>query len=194
MIRFMIDTDDLSKLTHHAELLATYSDLVPNLADLQAKYPASKIILIDRGLGDPTGLASVFDIEPGALSITSAVAKYDDAKRRGIQFLTAYHDRAEAAAVKAGFGDRNPWHWYATLDGTAHITGYSPLAGPAVIQVLASNSLDYRADGSLVYEDGWNPTNQHTDIQAAISAATQANNSLIRTLDDLHKLAAVIGG
>lgn len=194
MIRFMIDTDDLSKLTQHAEILATYADLVPNLAALQAKYPASKIVLIDRGLGDPEGKATIFDIEPGALTIAQAVAKYDDAKSRGLDYLTAYHDRAEANAVKAGFGDRKPWHWYATLDGTAHITGYNPLMGPAVIQVLASNSLDYRADGSLVFEDGWHPTNQHADIQAAITAATQANNGLIRTLDDLHKLAALIGG
>ena len=194
MIRFMLDTDQLDKLTGHVELLMTYSDLVPDYGTISRRFPKSKVILIDRGLGDPTGLASVLDIEPGALTINAAIRRYDEQQAKGVDFLTAYHDRADADAIKAAFLPRHPWHIYATLDGTAHIAGYVPLEGPAAVQCLSSGELGYHADGHLVFEDGWNPT------RAGVTTATLqqlVGQAIARDTDlasDLHALAVAIGG
>lgn len=193
-IRFMIDTDRLDKLTGHAELLATYADLVTNFDELERQFPHSQMILIHRGLGDPTGKASVFDIEPGALSAEQAVQLYDEYHARGVKYLTAYHDRAQAAEVAAAFGTRKPYNWDATLDGTAFIRGFDPLHSPAVIQALSAAELDYHADGSLVFEDSWNPRPANMvpaiirrDINLCIS-------QLAGTQSELHRMAALIGG
>jgi hypothetical protein len=193
-VRFMIDTDDLSKLTGHVELLATYSDLVPNPAELRKEFPDSTLILINRGLGDPSGEASVADIEPGALTVAQAVAWYDDAHARGVRYLTAYHDRDMAAEVAAGFGHRPHFNWDATLDGTAFIRGFDPLHSPAVIQVLSSVELDYHADGNLVYEDQWHPRatvnklpGLHRDIETALEKS-------VNLTADLRGMAALLGG
>lgn len=192
MIRFMIDTDDISKLTGHVELLATYTDLVTDLPSLRAKFSRSEIILIHRGKGDPTGEASVFDIEPGALTIPEALALYLDAMKRGIQFLTVYHDRSISDAVTTAFHPHKPYTWDATLDGTAFISGFHPLRSPAVVQCLSAAELDYHADGSLVYEDAWHPRRESgvTDdtiayMRRAITDTHHANlalNSILRTI------------
>lgn len=194
MIRFMIDTDQLAKLTGHAELLATYSDLVTDLPALRTKYPRSEIILIDRGLGDPTGHASVFDMEPGALDLEKVVAKYDDANRRGIKYLTVYHDRADTGAVAKAMGARRYYNWIATLDGTAHVQGYDPLHSPAIIQVLSAAELDYHADGSLVFEDSWHPTQAPLPSSGALTDLHTAMQAAAVTQNALTKLAAAVGG
>lgn len=194
MIRFMIDTDDLHSLTGHAELLATYADLVTDVRQLEREFPHSQIILIHRGLGDPTGEASVFDIEPGALTPEQAVALYDDAVKREIRFLTAYHDRQDAQAVADAFGKRPHYNWDATLDGTAHIKGYDPLHSPAVIQCLSAHMLDAHVDGSLVFEDNWHPRPASLPVgnarAHAIDALTHANALTI----DLRETVALLGG
>jgi len=193
-VRFMIDTDDLSKLTGHVELLATYSDLVPQPAELRKEFPNSTLVLIDRGLGDPSGEASVFDIEPGALTIQQALAAFDDARQRGVRYLTVYHDRDIAPEVAAAFKDRHPYNWDATLDGTAFIRGYDPLHSPAVVQCLSSIELGYHADGNLVYEDAWHPRapvnklpGLHRDLEGAITKAVDLTA-------DLRGMAALLGG
>lgn len=193
-IRFMIDTDNLSMLTGHVELLATYADLVHDFGAEQAKYPHSTLILIDRGLGDPTGLASVFDIEPGALTIAEAVARFDEQHAKGIKFLTNYHDRADIDAVRQAFGDRVYYTWDATLDGTAHIDGNDPLHHPTAIQCLTATDLGYQADGSLVFDDGWHPR-PHTGIPPVLRAdLNHAISQAAALSSDLHRMAAAIGG
>lgn len=194
MIRFMIDTDDLSKLTGHVELLATYSDLVPHPEELQNEFPNSTLILINRGLGDPSGTASVFDIEPGALTPQQAVREYDAQYAKGVKYLTAYHDRSEADAVAAAFGQRPHFNWDATLDGTAHIKGYDPLHSPAVIQCLTSQDLDYHADGNLVFEDNWHPTRTPFPAAAMRNDLQAASGTLNTLASDLHRMAVLLGG
>lgn len=194
MIRFAADTDDLNLLSDHFELQFTYSDLVTDLTALRRKYPNSEIGLIDRGLGDPTGEATIFDIETGALTLSEAVLHYDDARARGLSYLTIYHDRARASEVNAAFGARKPYQWWATLDGTAHIAGYDPLFGPAIIQCLNATALGARIDGSLVYEDSWHPSRGTTNrIQLSrLVAQCQARDTDLAS--DLHALAVAIGG
>jgi len=191
-IRVMLDTNDLSALDPACELLATYSDLVPNPAELESKFPHSRIILIDRGLGDPSGKASVADIETGALTIQDVPGWLDRKKTEGIDFRTIYESRGEFDAIAAAAGHRSFWHWVATLDGTAFINRFKALHGPAAVQILPSSKLDYHADLSLVFEDGWNPTRPslnrsglRREVNAAISSASSA-------VSDLHRIASLI--
>ena len=193
MIRFAIDTDQPDKLTSHVELLMTYSDLVPDYAAISARFPQSKVLLIDRGLGDPTGLASIFDIERGTLNDAQAIRRYDEQQAKGVPFLTVYHDRSSADQVKAAFHPRQPWHIYATLDGTAHITGYTPLEGPAAVQCLSAGELGYHADGHLVFEDAWNPTRFPANLASAQTDVHHAMYSTQATIRTLQNLASLLG-
>lgn len=192
-IRGMLDTNELSALDGNFELLATYSDLVNDLPALEAKFPNSRIILIDRGLGDPSGKASVADIETGALSIADVPGWLDRKEAENIEFRTLYWFRSEFDQVKSAAGHRSFWSWAATLDGTAFVARWRALHGPAAIQILPSAKLDVHADLSLVFEDGWNPTRPslnramlRREVNAAISSCASASS-------DLHRVASLIG-
>lgn len=166
MIRVMLDSDKLGDLPPGiAPLLATYSDLVPTiafLALLQEHHKGSEIVLIDRGLGDPTGLASIIDREDGAVPLGQLVPKYQSMVDRHVRFPTVYSDRNDLAAcdeVLAAAGFDEHWRMVATLDGTAwlELPGYQPLHRPAVIQCLSAAMTGIHADGSLVLNPGWHP-------------------------------------
>ena len=191
-IRTMLDTDVLSALDGDFELLATYSDLVPNLAELEAKFPDSRIILIDRGLGDPTGKASVADIETGALTIADVPGWLDRKESEGVEFRTIYEFRAEFDQIQAAAGHRSFYHWVATLDGTEFVSRFKALHGPAAIQILPSSKLGVHADLSLVFEDGWNPT--RTSLKRAMlrREVNAAISSLSSAASDLHRVASLI--
>lgn len=191
-IRVMLDTDDITAFDPACELLATYSDLVRDLPALQAHYPDSRIILIDRGLGDPSGKASVADIETGALSIADVPGWLDRKEAEGIEFRTIYEFRNEFDQIQAAAGHREFYHWLATLDGTAFISRFKALHGPAAVQILPSSKLGVHADLSLVFEDGWNPTRTslkramlRREVNAAISSLSSASS-------DLHRVASLI--
>jgi len=192
-IRFMIDTDDLSVLTDHVQLQATYSDLVTDPATLAGKFPHSIIIYIDRGLGDPGDKATIFDVERGALTVAQAVNEYDRKHAQGIRELTVYCDRSTLPAVNAAFGARQVYRWVATLDGTAHIDGHKPLESPAAVQCLSAAMLGIHADGSLVFQDGWHRQAEVADPKVVKADLTAIGGELSKTAADLHELAAAIG-
>lgn len=194
MIRFMLDSDKLDDLTGHAGILGTYSDLVTDLPALRRRFPASEIVLFDRGLGDPTGEASIFDIEPGALTIDKAVQRFDEQHSRGIPFLTTYCDRTDVDAVRERFGFRDPWRMIATLDGTAHIGELRALHDPAVIQCLSAAELGMHGDGSLVFNDGWHPVPAPINRRTLRSDVVQAQTQAAILAGDLHRMAALLGG
>lgn len=193
-IRFMLDSDQITDLTDHADIIGTYSDLVTDLPALRRRFPASEIVLFDRGLGDPTGEASIFDIERGALTIEAAVRRYDEQKIRGIKYLTVYANRGNLDTVDAAFGIRKPWRMVATLDGTAHIAGLRALHSPAVIQCLSADELGMHGDGSLVFDDLWHPrepvinrTLMQRDVRHALTASAMLTQ-------DLNRIVTAIGG
>lgn len=194
MIRFMLDSDNLSDLDPVAELLMTYSDLVSDPASLQKKLAPSKLILIDRGLGDPSGTASVFDIERGTLTIAQAVTEYDRKKSAGIEYLTVYGNRSNIGAIDEAFGNRKPWRIIATLDGTSHIAGIRALHGPAAIQCLGADALGIHADGSLVFEDAWHPQATLTLPTALLSRINKARADVRDASSELAQAAVLIGG
>lgn len=163
MMRVMLDSDRIDiilALNGTAPLLATYSDLVPHPDQLQAKLTHSKLVLIDRGLGDPSGLASVYDIEGGADTPGGFPGWYDKQNAKGIADLTAYVNRSNLDQVDKDAGNRNFFRWVSTLDGTCSIAGFPHLRAPAAVQVLGEAHLGVHADLSLVYEDQWNSTRE----------------------------------
>lgn len=157
MIRLALDSDDPAALTGIVPFLFTYSDITSDaeLAELRARFPASQVLLIDRGLGDPGRRATLADVETGALTPASLPGWLDE--RRGTPFLTAYCNRNTLPAVVQAVGSRPCWHWVATLDGTCHIDGYPALGGPALVQILGEQQLGIHADLSIVLHDGWHP-------------------------------------
>jgi len=170
----MFDTDVLADLDPTFPLLATYSDLVPNPGELRAKFPHSQIILIDRALDDPSGQASVRDVETHADSIAGCADWYDRKLAAGVKYLTMYHDRADTAAILANLAGRKAFHWIATLDGTLHITGFSPLRTPAAVQCLDAAHVGRHGDLSLVFEDAWHPAAAPAQLADALAKAIHA--------------------
>jgi len=173
----MLDTDDLAALPGgvRADLLAYYADLVhtpADLAALEARWPA--VVLIERGLGDPLGLASAIDVEQHAEGV-AAVKPWAAAQgAHGVRYLAVYANRSTMPAVDAA--GWTGYRWYATLDGTAHIDGRPAGLAPAAVQCLSAAMLGFHADLSLVFEDGWHPS-----PPAGLSPADRAALATART-------------
>lgn len=190
----MLDSDDVTALTGHAELVATYADLVTNATLFRQSFPHSEVILIDRGLGDPTDEATVMDIETGALTIGDIPARYDRWHSQGRAYITVYCNRSNRPAVDQALGDRKAWHWEATLDGTVIVPEGVPLRKPAVVQCLTAGMLGLHADGNLVLEDGWHPRIIPAVRSAVIRDLNLAISQHATLGSDLHKLAVLLEG
>lgn len=192
-IRVMLDTDVLEDLDGHFELLATYTDLIPDMAALEAlraRFPHSEVILIDRALGDPTGQATIADIEPRAMTVEMLPEWI--ARKAGMPNLTGYSDRNDLPAVEA-IVRHGLYHWVATLDGTAVIAGYPAMHGPAAVQILGEAQIGIHGDLSLVYEDGWH---HRKAIAAAMLDAAEAQPEAEQPVilsEDLATLAGRAG-
>jgi hypothetical protein len=151
MPRLLFDSDDPHVLLQPFLAgcsVATYADLLtPSLV----KQFGPRLIVIDRGHGDPLGLATVADIEPGLLSVAAGAAKVHQwlsEKRPG---PTAYHDRADWAAVSSALAGTSARHWVSTLDATCSPNGQRP----AAVQILGADHLGFHADLSVVWDDTW---------------------------------------
>lgn len=130
--------------------IATYADLLTS--DL-VRQLAGRLVVIDRGHGDPLGLATVADIEPGCLTVAEGADKIRQWTSEHRPGVTGYCDRSEWPEVKAAVADLHPWYWIATLDGTGNPDGEYP----AVVQVLGQAQLGLPVDCSIVWDDRWHP-------------------------------------
>ncbi len=187
MIRTMIDSDKVDALGQHTHIVATYSDLVHDFDAYRKAHPHQRALLIDRGIGDPTGEATIMDIEPHAMKAADVPGWFDRKHAAGKEFLTAYSDRNDYPAIVHAAGARKLWHWIATLDGTMHIDGFTPLHGPAAVQILGASQTGLSVDFSVVLEDAWNPApnalNLHTArhlVEASAADIQSAAHQLAR--------------
>lgn len=194
MIRTMIDSDDLSALGTRSHIVATYADLVTDLTELEQRHHGQIVVLIDRGLGDHTGQASVYDIENHAGSVQHFPVWYDQQHAKGVKFLTAYSDRNTIPAIKAVSGTRNPFHWVATLDGTCHIDGWPALHGPAAIQFAGAAQVGTHVDLSLVLEDNWHPAPGALNVDTARHLVAATSNDIASATSHLHRISALLRG
>jgi hypothetical protein len=158
MIRTMIDSDQLTGLHQRADIGAVYADLLTPVLHAALLNDWQALAVIDRGLGDPLGVADLFDVERGTLTPDQAAKRYDEQHARLIGNLAVYANRDTFPAVDAAMGTRPFGKIYATLDGTADIPGFQPGIGPTGVQVLNAAMLGFHADLSLVFDDHWHPS------------------------------------
>lgn len=150
---FMFDSDQPQALADPRFAgcrVATYADLMT--AQLAAQF-AGRLVVIDRGYGDPMGLATVADCEPALLSVAATVDKVHQWTREGRQYITVYHDRALWAELDAALGTIRPWNWVATLDGTMNPEGRYP----AAVQIADESKIGMHVDVSVVWQEAWHP-------------------------------------
>lgn len=168
MTRVIFDSDQPAVLVNPAKagvLVATYADLLTPaiIAEL-----GPMLLVIDRGQGDPHGLATIADIEQGLLSPATGAALIRQWVSQHRAFPTAYCDRSLRAAVASELSGV-PYHeWIATLDGTCNPDGNRP----AAVQILGADKVGFHADLSIVWADNWHP---------AAAGATAAQVAAVRS-------------
>lgn len=187
MTRLIIDSDDPAVLVlpeHAGMLVATYADLLtPSLIAQLSPF----LVVIDRGLGDPFGLATVADIEPGADSVANGAAKVRKWAQEGRPYPTAYHDRAIWGEVTTALAGVTYWSWVATLDGTLLPDGRRT----DVVQFADDKVTGFHADLSIVWNDHWHPTPapmQAVQLAALRDQANQAEAYIRSIADTLARL------
>lgn len=147
----MFDSDDPSVLLQSflsGCRIATYADLVTPAILSEA---GARLIVIDRGQGDPHGLATVADIEPGALSVADGTNRIRQWIAEDRPYPTAYHDRDIWAQIDGALGGLPYHHWVATLDSTMSPDGKRP----DVVQFAGASAVGFHADVSVVWNDEW---------------------------------------
>lgn len=172
MIRLACDSDNLDALLP-TPVIMTYSDLIPSagaMAGLHERFPRSVILLIDRGLGDPTGRASIADVERGALTVTQLPAWWDQKHAAQIPFLTVYASLDRIPEVDDALGTgRNHWRWIASWQAGIGVPAYPS----AMHQFVNGKLLSARVDLSAVLNENYCPQaivpQVFTDDLAAIS-------------------------
>lgn len=130
--------------------IATYADLLtPQLVT----ELGPRLVVIDRGQGDPLNLATVADCEAGLLSVAEAAAKVQQWTAEHRPFPTVYHDRDLWPEVDQALLHIGGWHWVATLDGTLNPDGRYP----AAVQFTDEAKVGLHVDVSIVWNDSYHP-------------------------------------
>lgn len=158
-VRLACDSDVLSAL-EDTPFIFTYADLVPTrdaLDALKRAHPKSLVKLIDRGLGDPSGVATairVTDTEPGANSVAESAAKMQAWLKEGRSFVTGYADRdTMPKLMDAMSGHSGWWKWWATLDGTMTIPGHEN----NMVQFASAALVGRHVDMSVIWNGAYHP-------------------------------------
>jgi hypothetical protein len=128
LARFAVDSDRLESL-FAADFVRTYADLVhteAELTQLQQRFPDSAVELIDRGLGDPLGRATIQDVEPGALTAAQAAENIRANQARHIRWNVVYSDRSDLEEVNRACEGLHYYHWVA-VPGSLVLPGYSQI-------------------------------------------------------------------
>lgn len=182
MPRLLLDSDQLSVLTGPdcaGCQIATYADLVtPGLVELAG----GRLVVIDRGQGDPLGRATVADIEPGVLSVEAGVVLIRQWLAEGRQGVTAYHDRSLDTQVTGALGNTECFRWISTLDGTMR----PDVPRADVVQFAGAGELGFHADASIVWNPAWQRPSWTTTgslagkVKAALDSAVIDVDALIR--------------
>lgn len=185
-VRWACDSDELAALIG-TDFVRTYSDLIPDrdaLAALERRFAGSAVELIDRGLGDPTGLASIADVERGSLTVADVPGWLDRKHAAGVDWLTLYSAEASLEDVIAAAAGRSHWNWAASW-------GRMTVAHPAAGQVQCANSamLGLHIDLTVIWETGYRPA---AWLGAARKDADHAMGALADATDLLGSLRSIL--
>lgn len=180
MWRFMLDTDTPLQLTFSTGIVATYADLATPQLEAHLLQLHGQVVWIDRGLGDPMHVATVYDVEQRAGDATHAPVWYDARRAAGAQNLTVYANRSTMPSVGTEMGSRPFSRWVARLDGIATVPGWTPGEGPAAVQILGAGALGVHADLSVIYHPGWNAAPAPTNLAGALADIKSAQAALVK--------------
>jgi hypothetical protein len=153
MIRLACDSDRLGSLVETPVVL-TYSDLIPNavaLAKLEARFPHSEVGLIDRGLGDPTGQATIANVEPRSITPADMPGWLAAKHRESWSCLTAYGLAATLADVEHVAGPHGWWRWFARWGSVLQADGHPD----AMLQF--DNDPVGHVDWTIIRNPQWHP-------------------------------------
>lgn len=154
MWRLMCDSDQIGSL-QPTDFITTYADLVTSqahVAALEKRFPASTVLFIDRGLGDPLHIATIGDFEPRALTVAQAKGWVQGQQARGLEFITTYNNLAWEAAMQGALQGVSHYNWLAD-PGALTVPGHPA----AIVQVLFAPPRGPHIDLSIVTNDAWHP-------------------------------------
>lgn len=154
MIRLACDSDRLSSLVETPVVL-TYADLVPTshaLAALEARFAHSEVGLIDRGLGDPLGVATIADVgEPDTLPAARMADWFDLKRGAGWSCVTGYGSLATLQHVEQLAGRHGWWRWFARWGTVLQAPGHPD----AMLQFDSDPAA--HVDWSIIRNPNWHP-------------------------------------
>jgi hypothetical protein len=157
MIRLACDSNDLGALIE-TPIVLTYTDLIPDdraHKALKARFPQSVVELIDRGMGDPTGRATILDVETGAATPLHAVGWHAHQHAAGLRWLTIYATLDNMRTVEEIMSPGDDWwRWFARWGNGLEIPGHPH----AAIQFASDIMLGARVDLSLFPNPAWHPS------------------------------------
>lgn len=174
MASLMFDSDNpavLADAKFAGCRVATYADLLT--PELVAQF-AGRLVVIDRGHGDPMNLAHVADIESGAFTVETGAAKIKEWNSEGRGHVAGYCSRSDWSAVLAACLPVKPYMWLATLDGTLDPDGQYPSA----VQFDGEAAIGLHVDVSAIWDENWVPISQPAS-PAEIARLTGLVGSLV---------------
>lgn len=175
MIRLACDSNDLGALIA-TPVIITYADLITSPEvhrDLRSRFPRSRLVFTDRGLGDPQDLATCWDVERGTLIADQVPDRFDKAHARGRQYLTVYCDLDNLAEVEKVMAGRPWWRWVASWGAGLEVPGHPW----AMLQFASGAQLGAGVDLSLIHDDTYRP-----DVLTAPGPAVEAAQYTARVL------------
>jgi hypothetical protein len=143
------------------------------VVDVSGSYPKSDVLDIETGDATPgtaPGWVRAHNAQTGSLAVLYC--------NRSTQ--AAVRSACAAAGLAPG---RDFLWWIATLDGTASLPD---MTGVAAVQAWGSNFFSRNIDVSVVYDDGWKPTQAGGPLMALTDAEQAELLTRIRNLDSFR--------
>jgi hypothetical protein len=186
-VRFAMDSDELDALWP-TDFVRTYADLIHDeaaLTALRARFPDSIVELIDRGLGDPTGQANLFDVESGALTPQQAAERVRADQKAGKHWQTVYCSESNLPEVIDALHGTHYYNWIASW-GRMVVASHPT----AQVQFADSGMLGVHADLTVIWDPSYRPT-RAVAAAAAVARKPAAEAALASATPEVATTAAV---
>lgn len=157
MARVMFDSTTPQAIPSNAEIVAGYVDGAFRWHNSAwDRFPHAKQVRITVTANHSRG--NCLDVEKGDATPAQAPGWIRARQAAGIRYVTIYCNRSTLPAVDRACHGLSYYRWVATLDGTLHIPGFTPLERPAAVQFANSTMAGANVDVSIVWEDQWHPS------------------------------------
>jgi len=109
----LVDSDDPEVLAHERFercVVATYADVLTSALDVRF---AGRLLVMDRGAGDPLGRAHIAYLGPGGMSVGEGVQRLRQWRSEGRRWVTAYVNRSHRGVEADALAAVKPLYWVA---------------------------------------------------------------------------------